>query len=249
MTFSEIKLYYHALLVQSAKVDDQVDFDFSVVVYIELLIYFDQCGSNTWVFCLRLRFEPLKKMNELLISRSSSCPFADRISSKHPQHIHLPEMQHRVESLFLCLLWGAKVFLESEALLFSWEMVWKLKKVLVHVKLSKEVKANNTTSRRCSAKWRATTWRPKACSNFCHSHVSSNSALQVLASFAKFHFLTLHRFGRFSRSRNRPLISPRWRQIFISIRLILINHCCRRQEVGKEAPTVNRFYQLSFNLS
>ena len=143
MTFSEIKLYYHALLVQSAKVDDQVDFDFSVVVYIELLIYFDQCGSNTWVFCLRLRFEPLKKMNELLISRSSSCPFADRISSKHPQHIHLPEMQHRVESLFLCLLWGAKVFLESEALLFSWEMVWKLKKVLVHVKLSKEVKANN----------------------------------------------------------------------------------------------------------
>lgn len=143
MAFSEIKLYYHALLVQSAKVDDQVDFDFSVVVYIELLIYFDQCGSNTWVFCLRLRFEPLKKMNELLISRSSSCPFADRISSKHPQHIHLPEMQHRVESLFLCLLWGAKVFLESEALLFSWEMVWKLKKVLVHVKLSKEVKANN----------------------------------------------------------------------------------------------------------
>ena len=143
MAFSEIKLYYHALLVQSAKVDDQVDFDFSVVVYIELLIYFDQCGSNTWVFCLRLSFEPLKKMNELLISRSSSCPFADRISSKHPQHIHLPEMQHRVESLFLCLLWGAKVFLESEALLFSWEMVWKLKKVLVHVKLSKEVKANN----------------------------------------------------------------------------------------------------------
>ena len=143
MTFSEIKLYYHALLVQSAKVDDQVDFDFSVVVYIELLIYFDQCGSNTWVCCLRLSFEPLKKMNELLISRSSSCPFADRISSKHPQHIHLPEMQHRVESLFLCLLWGAKVFLESEALLFSWEMVWKLKKVLVHVKLSKEVKANN----------------------------------------------------------------------------------------------------------
>ena len=143
MAFSEIKLYYHALLIQSAKVDDQVDFDFSVVVYIELLIYFDQCGSNTWVFCLRLSFEPLKKMNELLISRSSSCPFADRISSKHPQHIHLPEMQHRVESLFLCLLWGAKVFLESEALLFSWEMVWKLKKVLVHVKLSKEVKANN----------------------------------------------------------------------------------------------------------
>ena len=143
MTFSEIKLYYHALLIQSAKVDDQVDFDFSVVVYIELMIYFDQCGSNTWVFCLRLSFEPLKKMNELLISRSSSCPFADRISSKHPQHIHLPEMQHRVESLFLCLLWGAKVFLESEALLFSWEMVWKLKKVLVHVKLSKEVKANN----------------------------------------------------------------------------------------------------------
>ena len=38
------------------------------------------------------------------------------------------------------------MFLESEALLFSWEMVGKLKKVLVHVKLSplaKEVKANN----------------------------------------------------------------------------------------------------------
>ena len=146
MAFSEIKLYYHALLVQSAKVDVQVDFDFSVVVYIELMIYFDQCGSNAWVCCLRLSFEPLKKMNELLISRSSSCPFADRISSKHPQHIHLPEMQHRVESLFLYLLWGAKVFLESEALLPSWEMVGKLKKVLVHVKLSplaKEVKANN----------------------------------------------------------------------------------------------------------
>ena len=38
------------------------------------------------------------------------------------------------------------MFLESEALLPSWEMVGKLKKVLVHVKLSplaKEVKANN----------------------------------------------------------------------------------------------------------
>ena len=46
MAFSEIKFYYHALLVQSAKVDVQVDFDFSVVVYIELMIYFDQCGSN-----------------------------------------------------------------------------------------------------------------------------------------------------------------------------------------------------------